>query len=78
MKLSKYTFINLNLHLTFFLSACNKKCKSCEKVSDNCLECIGSYRSSMTPNCNCSKGYYEPMNSDILSCLGIFFLFASI
>ena len=59
---------------------CKKKCKSCEKASDNCLECNGSNRNIITPNCNCTKGYYEPINFDILSCLCnlLFFFFASL
>ena len=65
-------FYKFKFKFNFFFSVCNKKCKSCKKMSFNCLECTGSYRSSITPNCNCTKGYYEPMNSDILSCLSIF------
>ena len=57
---------------------CKKKCKSCTTTSSNCLECTGSYRSTITPNCNCSEGYYEPMNSGILSCLSNLFYFSLI
>ena len=62
-----------NFFYLYFLVECKKKCKSCTTTSSNCLECTGFYRSMIIPNCNCYEGYYEPINSDILSCLSIFF-----
>ena len=39
------------------------------EASDNCLECNGNYRNNIIPNCNCTTGYYEPLNSNIKDCL---------
>ena len=70
-----FFLILIILYSETFLTDCKLKCKTCEKINDNCLECNGQFRNIIIPNCNCTKGYYEPMNSDILNCLSNMFYF---
>ena len=70
--------INFILFFFYIYLDCYKKCNDCEGTVDHCSACNGTFRNNIIPNCNCSEGYYEPLNSNILDCLGYSFTFLSL